>query len=86
MSALLDGPPVLTLEIVLSNALVQQLGLSEEEFAIFIELELAPFSIMVHCRRYAVNLGTALLPRCLLSHHMPAVRIPSSLRKQIWTR
>ncbi|KIP09159.1 hypothetical protein PHLGIDRAFT_103126 [Phlebiopsis gigantea 11061_1 CR5-6] len=35
---------------VLNNALMQQIGLSEEEFATFIELEMASFSILVQCR------------------------------------
>ncbi|EKM59101.1 uncharacterized protein PHACADRAFT_205278 [Phanerochaete carnosa HHB-10118-sp] len=35
---------------VLSNEFVQQTGLSEEEFATFVELEMASFSILMHCR------------------------------------
>ncbi|TCD67572.1 hypothetical protein EIP91_012269 [Steccherinum ochraceum] len=35
----------------LSTLLVQQIGLSEEEFALFTEMELSAFSILLHCRK-----------------------------------
>lgn len=30
---------------------MQTIGLSEEEYAVYVELEMASFSILVHCRR-----------------------------------
>lgn len=58
--------------IVIDNALIQQVGLSEEQFTKFTELELATFSIMIHCRRSVhIHLLTC-----------PGVLIPSSSCKQ----
>ena len=45
------GESNLRLLTVLNNELMQQIGLSEEEFATFVELEMASFSILMHCRR-----------------------------------
>ncbi|KAI0796933.1 hypothetical protein C8Q75DRAFT_802600 [Abortiporus biennis] len=36
---------------MLTSDVVQQIGISEREFAIFTELELAAFSVLLHCRR-----------------------------------
>ncbi|EMD40862.1 hypothetical protein CERSUDRAFT_71120 [Gelatoporia subvermispora B] len=36
---------------VIDGILVQDLGLTEEKYAIFIEMQLAKFSVIVHCRR-----------------------------------
>ncbi|KAH8094848.1 hypothetical protein BXZ70DRAFT_896170 [Cristinia sonorae] len=60
----------------LSTILVQQIGLSEEEFNLFTELELSVFSILLHCRKCqqavfvdkaeyeAQDLIVCPLPRC----------------------
>ncbi|OCH90048.1 hypothetical protein OBBRIDRAFT_812888 [Obba rivulosa] len=36
---------------VLDDFLVQQLGLTEEQYTVFIEMEMAGFSVLLHCRR-----------------------------------
>ncbi|EKM59123.1 uncharacterized protein PHACADRAFT_205299 [Phanerochaete carnosa HHB-10118-sp] len=61
---------------VLSDGFVQQLGLSEEDYVIFVELEMASFSMLLHCRGCdksffvvkdeldSINVITCPLPGC----------------------
>lgn len=37
--------------IVISDALIRQIGINEEEYAIFEELQISAYSIMLHCRK-----------------------------------
>jgi len=60
----------------LSDEFVQQIGLSEKEYATFVELEMASFSVLLHCRGCdesffvvkdeldGVSIITCPLPRC----------------------
>lgn len=40
----------------ISGLLVEQIGITEEEYGIWIEMELSQFSILLHCREYAIIL------------------------------
>lgn len=62
--------------VALDNNFIQQIGLSDQEYAIFVELEMAIFSILLHCRGCdrtffvvrseldAVSIITCPLPNC----------------------
>jgi len=39
--------------VEVSQTLAQDLGLTEEQFDIWIEMEMAQFSVLLHCRKYA---------------------------------
>ena len=41
---------IFSLEI--SQSLALDLGLNEEQYAIWVEMEMAPFSVLLHCRKY----------------------------------
>lgn len=40
--------------VVISRFLMEQLGVSEEQFQILTEMELAEFTVQIHCRQYVL--------------------------------
>ncbi|KAH9951728.1 hypothetical protein B0H21DRAFT_717226 [Amylocystis lapponica] len=50
-SCMVDEKPPEKSQSVIDDLLVQQLGLSEERYAAFVEMQMATFSIILHCRR-----------------------------------